>query len=227
MFGASLCPSSGEQECALPHMVFCTGCVGCGCVELGRFVFIASLLTPRSRVLLEKLTSSQPVKKFPAFYGTRRFITAFTRARYCPYPEPARSSPCPSTSRFLKYILILSSHLCLGLPSGLFPSLFPTKSLYAPLISPIRGTCPAPLCTRASVQVPDVLLVSQHDSFYGEELLAIRPTPQAGRSPLVGFPQLLIQYIRSYPPYYRRFLHPQPEHAPFSGDSDPLIMGMR
>jgi len=24
MFCASLCPSSGEQECALPHMVFCT-----------------------------------------------------------------------------------------------------------------------------------------------------------------------------------------------------------
>jgi hypothetical protein len=27
-------------------------------------------LTPKSRVLLEKLPSSQPVKKFPAFYGT-------------------------------------------------------------------------------------------------------------------------------------------------------------
>ena len=36
MFQASLCPSSGEQECALPHMVFCNGCDGCGCVELGR-----------------------------------------------------------------------------------------------------------------------------------------------------------------------------------------------
>jgi hypothetical protein len=36
MFRASLCPSSGEQECALPHMVFCTGNVGYGCVELGR-----------------------------------------------------------------------------------------------------------------------------------------------------------------------------------------------
>jgi hypothetical protein len=35
-FRASLCPSSGEQECALPHMVFCTGCHGCGFVELGR-----------------------------------------------------------------------------------------------------------------------------------------------------------------------------------------------
>ena len=36
MFRASLCPPSGEQECALPHMLFCTGCAGCGCVELGR-----------------------------------------------------------------------------------------------------------------------------------------------------------------------------------------------
>ena len=40
------------------------------------------LLTSRSRALLEKLTVSQLVKKFPAFYGTRRFITAFTSARY-------------------------------------------------------------------------------------------------------------------------------------------------
>ena len=35
MFRASLCPSSGEQVCVLQHMVFCTGCAGCGCVELG------------------------------------------------------------------------------------------------------------------------------------------------------------------------------------------------
>jgi hypothetical protein len=40
----------------------------------------AVALTPWSRVLLEKLTGSQLVKKFPAFYGTGRFITAFTNA---------------------------------------------------------------------------------------------------------------------------------------------------
>jgi len=40
------------------------------------------LLTPWSRVLLEKLTGSQLVKKFPAFYGTRKFITAFPSARH-------------------------------------------------------------------------------------------------------------------------------------------------
>ena len=33
-------------------------------------------------VLLEKLTGSQLVKKFPEFYATRRFITSFTSARH-------------------------------------------------------------------------------------------------------------------------------------------------
>ena len=39
---------------------------------------ITYLLTPWCRVLLEKLTGLQLVKKFPAFHGTRRFITALT-----------------------------------------------------------------------------------------------------------------------------------------------------
>ena len=47
--------------------------------------------------------------------------------------------------------------------------------------------------------------------------------PQTGGPPLVGCPRLLIQYIRSYPPYRRPFLHPQPEDAPCRGDRDPLI----
>ena len=36
------------------------------------------LRTPWCRVLLEKLTGLQLVKKFPAFHGTRGFITALT-----------------------------------------------------------------------------------------------------------------------------------------------------
>jgi len=39
-------------------------------------------LTPCTRILLEKVTGSQLVKKFPTFYGTRRFITAFTSSRH-------------------------------------------------------------------------------------------------------------------------------------------------
>ena len=56
---------------------------------------VPSLLTSWSRVHLERLIGSQLVKKFPTFYGTRKFITASKVPATCPYPEPSRSSPCP------------------------------------------------------------------------------------------------------------------------------------
>ena len=61
----------------------------------------------------------------------------------CPYPEPTPSSPSPPYTTSWKSILTLSSYLHLGLPSGIFSSGFSTKTLYAPLFSPIRVTCPA------------------------------------------------------------------------------------
>jgi hypothetical protein len=62
----------------------------------------------------------------------------------CSYPEPEQSN---TRSRFLvldkpRYVTP-SSDLSLGLPSGLFPSVFHTKIPHAPLYSPIRTTCPA------------------------------------------------------------------------------------
>jgi len=103
------------------------------------------LPAPWSRVLLEKLTVPQLVKKFPAFYGTRRFITAFTSARHLSlfWANSIHSTPLHPTS--WRSILILSSHLRPDLPSSLFPSGFPTNALYMPLLSPIRATCPAHL----------------------------------------------------------------------------------
>ena len=90
------------------------------------------LLTPWCIVLLEKLTGLQLVKKFPAFHGTRRFITALTSVRHLSlsWASPIQSIyPQPTSWRS---ILILSTHLRLGLPSGLFTSGFPSKALYTP-----------------------------------------------------------------------------------------------
>jgi len=39
-----------------------------------------------SRVFPEKLRVVRLVKKYTTFYGTRRLITVFTRARHCPLP---------------------------------------------------------------------------------------------------------------------------------------------
>ena len=53
-----------------------------------------------------------------------------------PYPEPARSSPYGHIPLPPRSILILSSHLHMGLPIDLFPSASPTETLYTPLNSP-------------------------------------------------------------------------------------------
>jgi hypothetical protein len=88
------------------------------------------LITPRCRILPEQLTGLQLVKKFPAFHGTPRFITALTSVRQLSLSSasPIQSIyPHPTSCRS---ILILSNRLRLGLPSGLFPSGFPTKTLH-------------------------------------------------------------------------------------------------
>src|SRR5215472_6555298 len=101
---------------------------------------VINLFTPWCGVLPEQLTGLQLVKKFPAFHGTRRFITALTSVRHLSlsWASPIQST-CPHPTSW-RSILILSTHLRLGLPSGLFPSGFPTKTLYTPLSSPIRAT---------------------------------------------------------------------------------------
>jgi hypothetical protein len=53
----------------------------------------------------------------------------------CPYPEPYQSSPYHPIVCLLRSILILFTHLRLGVRSGLFSSGFRTSYLYAFLLS--------------------------------------------------------------------------------------------
>jgi hypothetical protein len=71
------------------------------------------------------------VKKFTAFYGTAMFIIMFTRAHHLSLSlaGPVQSMPY---------------HVRLGLTSTLFPSSFPTKTLYASLLSPHMCHMPCP-----------------------------------------------------------------------------------
>jgi hypothetical protein len=96
-------------------------------------------LTPWSRIL-EKLIVTQPVEKVPAFYWTCSFITVFTGDRYWSLSW-ARWIQCTTSYPIsLRSILILSSHLRHGSPSGLCISPFPTKILYAFLDSSMRAS---------------------------------------------------------------------------------------
>ena len=101
-------------------------------------------LTPRSRALPGKLTVPKLVKNFPAFYGTRKFITAFTSTRRMSLSWATIIQYLPSFSTSWKSILILVlfSHLCPRIQSGLFLSGVPTKSQYAPLLFALGVTCP-------------------------------------------------------------------------------------
>jgi hypothetical protein len=56
-----------------------------------------------------------------------------------PYPQPYQSHPIS-----LRSVIILSTHLRLGLHSGFFPSGFPINILYT-FVSLIRATCTAHL----------------------------------------------------------------------------------
>jgi len=84
------------------------------------------VLDPWSRVLLVKLTGSQLIKKFPLFYGPRRFITAFTSGRHLSqsWASSIKSMPPQTNSRS---ILILSPCLSLRHQSGIFPTGFSPK----------------------------------------------------------------------------------------------------
>jgi hypothetical protein len=150
-----------------------------------------------------------------------------------------------------RFILILSSHLHLSFPIGLFPSGIRTRILHTTLLTPMHATCPVhhirldfitrtifgeeyrSLCTSlfsflhspviSTFLVPNILNCFGIRYFLRWGVVSTSPTPQAGGQPLLGCLRLLIPYIRSHPPYRRPLLHSQPEDAPCRRDRDPLV----
>ena len=108
-------------------------------IRKGLLTNLLTYLLHRVDSLFEKLIGLQQVKKFSAFYGTRKFITALISVRQ---PSLTWASPIQSTyphPTYWRSIVILCTHPPLGLHSALFPYVFPTKKLYATLFSPIRA----------------------------------------------------------------------------------------
>ena len=123
-------------------------CNVCGVTLLAQMSIFIYLLTPRCRVLLEKLTGLQLVKKFPAFHRTRRFINALTSVRHMSlsWASPIQSIYLHPTS--WRSILILSTHLRLVSPVDSFPPVSPPRPYtlpsphpYAPHAQPISYRC--------------------------------------------------------------------------------------
>ena len=101
---------------------------------------LCSQITRRSWVLLMKLSVPQLVKKFPAFYGTRTFITAFTSTCQLSlsWARSIQSMPTPlHEDPFSHY---LSIHAYVFQPIS-FPQVFPSKPCTYFSSTPIRATC--------------------------------------------------------------------------------------
>ena len=104
---------------------------------------VTYLLTPRCRVLLEQLTGTQLVKKFPAFHGIRMFITAITSVRHL---SLSWASPLHITKyHFLEIHPNLIHPSKPRSPQWSLSLRFPHQDPIHSFSSPICATCPAHL----------------------------------------------------------------------------------
>ena len=119
-------------------------------LDFDAFYFLTYLFTYFTQFM--KQSPSWEANRFSASQEIIRILwnqNVHYRIHKCPPPVPnlsqLLSSPYPHIPFHEDSSIILSSHLRLGLPSGLFPSGSPVKTLYTPLLSPVRATCPAHL----------------------------------------------------------------------------------
>jgi hypothetical protein len=75
-----------------------------------------------SRALVNKLITAQLVQKFPDSYGIRSFFAVFTRICHWSLSWARLIQFTLSHPIYLRFILILWFHLCVGLPSNSFSS---------------------------------------------------------------------------------------------------------
>jgi len=112
---------------------------------LGELILLIYLLTPWCKVLLEKLTGSQVVKKFPTFYGTWRFITTFTSALHLYLSWASLIQPMAPPIQFTEVVFeCYPSIYAWVFQVASFPQVSPPKILYATLLPSINATFPAP-----------------------------------------------------------------------------------
>jgi hypothetical protein len=146
---------------------------------------VSRTIALNSRVLLGKLLVPQPLKKFTALYGTRKFITAFTTAHQF-FVSWTTQIQCKSFYPVsLLSIRIWFSHLLLCLQSYLLPSGFPIKILHEFISFPTRTACPVRLSFLDLIS----LFAEYHKTLRSSLYSFLRPP--ATSSPLTSAPNSL------------------------------------
>jgi hypothetical protein len=151
-------------------------------------VLLTYLLTyPIVQDIIWKADSHSACQKIYVLYGTRRFITVFTKACHWTLSWASRIQFAPSIPVSLRYVLFPLLRSCQRISPG--PRRFET--------------------------------FRNNNIFYGEGLLAPRPTPK-----LENHPYRLFATVYSVYSQRRTFLHPQLEDAPCRGDKGPTQSGL-
>jgi hypothetical protein len=156
--------------------------------------WLTNYLTLWSWALLEGQPVLRPLDSFLAFYGTRRFITEFTRALHL----------------FLSWARLIQSNIT--------PSHF-SKIHNSNLVSIFRRLGSL---SKESVQVRDSTEILVTNLFWRD--VSSMPNPKLEDHLLLFVRDCLFNIFAANLHYRRPFLHPQPEDAPCCGDRDPPDM---